>query len=128
MTLSILLLTFILILISFSVTAYDAPSVCSDTTCWHGTWMKSYDDIIFHAYLGVPYALSPTGQNRFQDPIKWKAQQINNKDVNCKIDPPPCLQQDYRNSKEVYGHEDCLFMNIYMMGNYTKDSKVKQFI
>lgn len=111
------------------VSAFDPPKVCTDKTCYHGTNIKSYDDIWLNVFLGVPYARPPTDSNRFQDPFKWEVEQTPDENVNCKTDVAECAFSDYRvNTKLAHGHEDCLFLNVYTMQNYTSKSLVTDLI
>ncbi|XP_058062396.1 carboxylesterase 5A [Anopheles bellator] len=62
-----------------------------------------------YSFRGIHYADSPTGQNRFARPrfLHLKG------DVNATSNGPPCPQPDPNNPYRVYGHEDCLLLNVF---------------
>ena len=69
-----------------------------------------------NAWLGIPYAQSPTGILRWKAPRKldkWKGIKIAGRFAN------PCAQPDIfsANSGENFGSEDCLYLNIWRPNN-----------
>ncbi|XP_014357338.2 esterase FE4-like [Papilio machaon] len=68
------------------------------------------DGTPYYSFKGVPYALAPFGELRFQAPLpprKWEG-------IRDAIDHGPvCTQYDLSISQIVEGSEDCLFVNIY---------------
>lgn len=76
------------------------------------------------AYLGIPYAASPAGQNRFKPPVSptpWP------KPLPAKKFGPVCPQSDL-STKKVKGQEDCLSLNIWRPKAITRALPVMVFI
>ena len=69
----------------------------------------------FVAYLGVPYAVPPTGNNRFARPVALTPGFLWNGTLDASRPPPACLQLD-RDGVKMKGDEDCLVVNIYKPG------------
>nr|QFN66797.1 caryl carboxylesterase [Propylea japonica]QKI86658.1 glutathione S-transferase [Propylea japonica] len=65
----------------------------------------------FAAFRGIPYAMPPVGNLRFQEPKepeKWSHTFFATKD------PPKCAQKNYLfGDQMVEGSEDCLYINVY---------------
>ena len=75
-----------------------------------GTLMEG-DDLTYYAFRGIPYAESPTKENRFQDPIPREPDHY---PINATAFGSQCLQ--YENPNEggkIVGDEDCLFINVF---------------
>ncbi|XP_035894929.1 cocaine esterase [Anopheles stephensi] len=62
-----------------------------------------------YSFLGIHYAESPTGQNRFARP---QYRHLSG-DINATQHGPPCPQPKSDNPYRVIGHEDCLLLNIF---------------
>ena len=76
-----------------------------------GKYMKSRDGKQFSAYLSIPYAEPPVGKLRFRAPIPAKAW---NGNLNGTIPHAMCPQiNPSLEDSDVYGDENCLFLNIY---------------
>lgn len=61
------------------------------------------------AFLGLPYAAAPTGARRFAPPAPapgW------GDELDATRWPPACTQLD-RETREVIGQEDCLYLNVW---------------
>ncbi|CAH2074947.1 unnamed protein product, partial [Iphiclides podalirius] len=75
-----------------------------------GTISNLLDGSRYYSFKGVPYALAPFGELRFQAPLPpkpWRG-------IRDAIDHGPvCTQYDLSTSQIVEGSEDCLFVNIY---------------
>lgn len=61
-------------------------------------------------FLGIPYALPPTGDLRFKSPQRWNRSW--NVDYDATFDREQCVQR-YKNL-EVNGNEDCLYLNVFV--------------
>ncbi|XP_068630322.1 LOW QUALITY PROTEIN: esterase FE4-like [Battus philenor] len=75
-----------------------------------GTVATLLDGSSYYSFKGVPYALPPFGELRFQAPLPpkpWKGIR------NATEHGPVCTQYDLSISQIVEGSEDCLFVNIY---------------
>ncbi|XP_043477786.1 venom carboxylesterase-6-like [Leptopilina heterotoma] len=76
-----------------------------------GTFMKSRKGREIAAFRGIPYALPPLGELRFEPPkpaASWKNV------LSAKEDPNICTQRNiYTHQEEVVGEEDCLYLNVY---------------
>uniref|UniRef100_A0A182RNA3 Carboxylesterase type B domain-containing protein n=1 Tax=Anopheles funestus TaxID=62324 RepID=A0A182RNA3_ANOFN len=62
-----------------------------------------------YSFLGIHYAESPTGQNRFARP---QYRHLSG-DINATRHGSPCPQPKSDNPYRVIGHEDCLLLNIF---------------
>lgn len=73
-------------------------------------------------YLGIPYAASPTGENR------WKAPQkaLSHKEIFQAVSPAPKALQVQKGKSN--GTEDCLKLNIWRPNNTNKDLPVMIFL
>ncbi|XP_033212485.1 venom carboxylesterase-6-like [Belonocnema kinseyi] len=94
-----------------SIVAKYNPVVRIKNGTIEGTIMKSRKDREFASYRGIPYALPPLGELRFEPPkpaAPWT------KVLFAKKDPKICTQRDvFTNQEEVVGDEDCLYLNVY---------------
>ena len=88
-----------------------------------GYYQVSADGRQYEAYVGIPYALPPTGKLRFKPPQRlppWMGELPANKFGS------PCLQYNQESSdpdKKVEGAEDCLYLNIYVPADVKESSK-----
>ncbi|XP_058794428.1 venom carboxylesterase-6-like [Phymastichus coffea] len=90
----------------------SCPLVSTKSGKIHGKYLTSYQNNIYEAYQGIPYALPPIGERRFRPPVaveNWlgelQATQI--KDACLQDSPSP-------QNNSVVGSEDCLYLNIYV--------------
>ncbi|KAL7737528.1 hypothetical protein ACLKA6_007655 [Drosophila palustris] len=86
--------------------------VCgSNLGCLKGIHMPGYQIKRFEAFLGIPYALPPVGELRFNNPkVMPKLQGI----YNASMAKPDCIQKNYLlPTPLIYGEEDCLYLNVY---------------
>lgn len=85
-----------------------------------GKLMKSHSNKDFCAYLGIPYAMPPTGKLRFLPPIPpqhWEGFR------NATTEGNKCLQND------PGGSEDCLYLNVFTHNkNVNQSHSVMVFI
>ncbi|XP_044018144.1 venom carboxylesterase-6-like [Aphidius gifuensis] len=76
-----------------------------------GAIMKTRNNRNIIGFRGVPYALPPLDELRFQPPkpaASWKGIK------SAKNDADICTQRNiYTHQKEVVGVEDCLYLNVY---------------
>ncbi|XP_051166329.1 venom carboxylesterase-6 [Leptopilina boulardi] len=96
---------------SISIIAASNPIVNIKNGTLEGTIMKSRKGKEFAAFRGIPYALPPLGELRFEPPkpaASW------DKIYSAKKDPNICTQRNiYTHQEEVVGDEDCLYLNVY---------------
>uniref|UniRef100_A0A0A9XAS2 Carboxylic ester hydrolase n=2 Tax=Lygus hesperus TaxID=30085 RepID=A0A0A9XAS2_LYGHE len=92
----------------------EEPEVEVEQGLLRGKYMKSEElKRSFAAFLGVPYAEPPVGPSRFKEANPagpWLGV------LNATNFGPSCLQYSHftQNTKfEVYGSEDCLYLNVY---------------
>nr|XP_003704957.1 PREDICTED: venom carboxylesterase-6-like [Megachile rotundata]XP_012144469.1 PREDICTED: venom carboxylesterase-6-like [Megachile rotundata] len=89
-----------------------------------GTIMKSRNGREFAAFRGIPFALPPLGELRFQPPkpaAAWNGVRPAKEDANI------CVQRNiYVYQEEIVGDEDCLYLNVYTpkLSNNRNNSKV----
>lgn len=79
----------------------------------NGSIITSRNGREFSAFQGIPYAKSPIGDLRLQDPVEadsWS-------DIlDATKEKPMCIQKNlfmYGSYNELLGEEDCLYMNVY---------------
>ncbi|XP_031345675.1 venom carboxylesterase-6-like isoform X2 [Photinus pyralis] len=76
-----------------------------------GSVRKTWGGRTIFAFQGIPYAEPPIGNRRFQPPLPaqpWEGV------LNATKSHPFCPQSDvFRNDLQVYGKENCLFLNVY---------------
>ncbi|XP_015115296.1 venom carboxylesterase-6 [Diachasma alloeum] len=76
-----------------------------------GSLMKTRYGREFPAFRGIPYALPPLGDLRFEPPkpaAAWRGVR------SAKEDAAICTQRNiYTHQEEVVGIEDCLYLNVY---------------
>ncbi|XP_066593320.1 carboxylic ester hydrolase [Prorops nasuta] len=76
-----------------------------------GIVMRSRKGREFLGFRGIPYALPPLGELRFEPPkpaASWTGVLDAGKDSNI------CTQRNiYTHQEEIVGHEDCLYLNVY---------------
>ncbi|XP_059619894.1 venom carboxylesterase-6 [Phlebotomus argentipes] len=84
-----------------------------------GRHLVSHDGIGIRAFMGIPYAEPPLGSLRFRAPVAksgWSGER------QTVADSPVCTQRDpYRRDNEVWGSEDCLYLNVYAPEGVQKD-------
>ncbi|XP_072760700.1 carboxylic ester hydrolase isoform X2 [Anoplolepis gracilipes] len=98
----------------FVLNAYTACSL-SIATVRNGTLigatMRTRLGRDIYAFLGIPYAMPPIGELRFQPPqppIAWNG--VRAATENAEI----CTQRNiYTYQEEIVGNEDCLYLNVY---------------
>ncbi|KAM7346105.1 juvenile hormone esterase-like isoform 2-T2 [Cochliomyia hominivorax] len=86
-----------------------ATRICTPYAgCFIGGVMSTASgDILFDAFLGVPYAKKAA---RFEEAVPYTGF----KDVDCTQPAPDCINKNYLvPSYPVSGAEDCLYLNIY---------------
>lgn len=63
-----------------------------------------------YTFLGIFYAESPTGENRYARPVYKRLAG----DINATRHGPPCIQPDpYNPFNRIVGDENCLLLNVY---------------
>ncbi|SPP78197.1 venom carboxylesterase-6 [Drosophila guanche] len=86
----------------------------------HGGWLigrhlTTHNGRHMRAFMGVPYAVPPLGDLRFQPPLAepgWEGERLAVKDA------PICMQRDpFRRDMQIEGSEDCLYLNVYTPEN-----------
>lgn len=73
--------------------------------------MKSRQGRDIFAFRGIPYAMAPVGELRFEPPkppASWSGV------LSAKEDPQLCPQRNiFVHQEEIVGTEDCLYLNVY---------------
>ncbi|GAB0091519.1 Carboxylic ester hydrolase [Sergentomyia squamirostris] len=76
-----------------------------------GRHLVSHDGHFIRAFMGIPYAEPPLENLRFRAPVPhpgWSGER------QAIADSVVCTQRDpYRRDMEVWGSEDCLYLNVY---------------
>ncbi|XP_046742019.1 venom carboxylesterase-6-like [Diprion similis] len=76
-----------------------------------GVLMKTRKGREYAGFRGIPYALPPIGELRFQPPrptASWDGVR------SAKEDAEICVQRNiYVHQEEIVGNEDCLYLNVY---------------
>lgn len=78
-----------------------------------GSILNSRNGREFKAFQGIPYAKSPTGDLRLQDPVEadsWSGI------LDATKEKPMCIQKNlfmYESYDKLLGEEDCLYINVY---------------
>ncbi|XP_055837765.1 carboxylic ester hydrolase isoform X2 [Episyrphus balteatus] len=61
-------------------------------------------------FKGIPYAVPPLGELRFQPPVPLE--KFTSPEIDCSVEGEVCSQKDPLSGEEC-GSEDCLFLNVY---------------
>ncbi|KAG8035023.1 hypothetical protein G9C98_005445 [Cotesia typhae] len=86
-----------------------------------GSLMKTRRGREFLSFRGIPYALPPIGDLRFEPP---KPTTIWSGIKSAKKDAPICTQRNiYTHDDNIVGQEDCLYLNVYTPKLPTKEMK-----
>ncbi|KAJ6634299.1 Juvenile hormone esterase [Pseudolycoriella hygida] len=123
-------IVFTVLLATFSIPIYcvpvcENPTICYTDGCIQG---KVFQEELYEAYLGIPYAQPPVGNLRFSNPIPvkpWSGL------LNATVTKPDCIQKNVLLPNAVAsGSEDCLYLNVYRPVNIpaTKRLPVMVFI
>ncbi|KAG7212180.1 hypothetical protein KM043_012520 [Ampulex compressa] len=95
----------------FTLAQDDVPKVRIKNGTLAGTTMRSRNGRNFAAFRGIPYALPPLGELRFQPPkpaAAWEGVRSAQKDSDI------CIQRNaYTHDENIVGSEDCLYLNVY---------------
>ena len=86
------------------------PSVTTTTGVVLGTFETVKDGAVVASFKGIPYAESPTGENRFMPPkphTSWTTP------YNAISFGPGCLQDGHNADVPTYQSEDCLQLNVF---------------
>ncbi|KAH8280519.1 hypothetical protein KR018_009064, partial [Drosophila ironensis] len=75
-----------------------------------GQQKKLASGLEYNSFLGVPYAVPPLGELRFQSPRPLE--RFNEAELDCSKEGSMSHQRDPF-TLEVVGSEDCLFLNVY---------------
>lgn len=92
---------------------FNRTCLYDTSICFLGAKTNSMDpDYDYESYLGIPYAMPPVGDLRFQRPVKYEYEE------ECTVyltlvEKPACAHWDWRYWDEPYGEEDCLYLNVY---------------
>lgn len=85
--------------------------------------MRSSRGKEFAAFRGIPYALPPLGELRFESPKPAAAW---NGELSAKEDANICTQRNiYTHDEEIVGDEDCLYLNVYTPKLSSESDKFK---
>ncbi|XP_018572851.1 venom carboxylesterase-6 [Anoplophora glabripennis] len=84
-----------------------------------GYWKLSLDGRKHAAFEGIPYAKPPIGPLRFEEPqpiSPWKGIWEANS-------PQVCMQAEFFGARDINGHEDCLYLNVYVAAEFLEEPK-----
>lgn len=115
----LLLLSSVLLVSAFDGVNDDQhfyPKVCLDQAnyCMVGVLMQAVNRSLINAFLGIPYAKPPLGPLRFRDPEPFPRKHPDDKAVlMAMVERPSCIQWRFRWDNQMYGEEDCLYLNVY---------------
>ncbi|XP_014211329.1 venom carboxylesterase-6-like [Copidosoma floridanum] len=87
----------------------NVPQVITSLGKIKGYLKVSHEQRYYEAFEGIPYALPPTNELRFQPPLPvepWEAE------LDATSKKSDCIQYDHKNDV-LTGVEDCLYLNIY---------------
>ncbi|XP_035704175.1 venom carboxylesterase-6 [Folsomia candida] len=94
-----------------SSTSASDPIVDTENGWLRGVKKKSRDGKPYFGFLGIPYAVPPIGDLRFEPPQKligrWEGIR------NAKHYASTCFHMDVFFSGRMIGEEDCLYANVY---------------
>ncbi|XP_014217028.1 venom carboxylesterase-6-like [Copidosoma floridanum] len=86
-----------------------------------GIVMKTRKGREFFGFRGIPYAVPPLGELRFEPPepaVPWAGVRPAKEDANV------CTQRNiYTHEEEIVGVEDCLYLNVYTPNIPSSDEK-----
>uniref|UniRef100_A0A348G5Z4 Carboxylic ester hydrolase n=1 Tax=Odontomachus monticola TaxID=613454 RepID=A0A348G5Z4_ODOMO len=105
-----LILLSCVLLFAFSAVHASAPTVQTRNGTLAGLVMQSRRGRDFIGFRGIPYAIPPLGELRFQSPkpaAAWEGVRP------AQDDAAICPQQISMNQSEIKGVEDCLYLNVY---------------
>lgn len=98
-------------LLDFAAAEVHAPVVKIKNGTLSGLIMKTRRGREFASFRGIPYAIPPLGELRFEPPkpaAAWTGV------LSAKEDANICVQRNiYTYDDEVVGDEDCLYLNVY---------------
>lgn len=104
-------LAILICLLEFATVKGHGPRVDIKNGTLEGSIMTSRKGREFAAFRGIPYALPPLKELRFEPPKpsnSWKGVRLARDDANI------CTQRNiYTHQEEIVGDEDCLYLNVY---------------
>nr|XP_033331335.1 venom carboxylesterase-6-like [Megalopta genalis] len=108
---------------NFVASEGHAPSVNIKNGTLSGLVMKTRHGREYAGFRGIPYALPPLGELRFEPPkpsAAWNGVRL------AKEDAKICTQRNiYTHDDEIVGDEDCLYLNVYTPKLPTGEDKLK---
>ncbi|XP_032678420.1 venom carboxylesterase-6-like isoform X2 [Odontomachus brunneus] len=106
-----LILLSCVLLFAFSAVYASAPTAQTRNGTVAGLVMQSRRGKDFIGFRGIPYAMPPLGELRFQAPkpaAAWEGVRL------AQDDAAICTQRNvFVNQSEIIGIEDCLYLNVY---------------
>ncbi|XP_043595454.1 venom carboxylesterase-6-like [Bombus pyrosoma] len=107
----------------FEFTAANAPLVKIKNGTLSGLFMRTRKGREFAGFRGIPYALPPVEELRFEAPkpaAAWDGIRSAKDDANI------CIQRNiFTYDDEIVGVEDCLYLNVYTPKVPTEEDKLK---
>ncbi|KAK9297565.1 hypothetical protein QLX08_008786 [Tetragonisca angustula] len=107
----------------FVLVAADPPTANVKNGTLSGLTMRTRKGREFAGFRGIPYALPPLGELRFEAPkpaAAWSGTR------SAKEDAEICTQRNiYTYDDEIVGGEDCLYLNVYTPKLPTEDDRLK---
>ena len=94
----------------YGSTVQDPPVITTTSGPIQGKAYTSNSSIVMEAWMGIPYAEPPVGDNRWKAPIAKAAWTYT---LDTKELKPMCVQWGGEEFTEMNGNEDCLYLNVY---------------
>lgn len=99
------------------------PKVCGPQLgCVEGIFLPGFQKDRYEGFFGIPYALPPLGEHRFNDPVMHPPLPGI---YNATVAKSDCLQKNFLlEGAVIYGNEDCLYLNVYRPKGLSKHQKL----
>ena len=95
----------------------NGTTVCTlpSGTCYLGSQLSSDAGSGYYSFQGIRYAMSPTGDLRFKEPVPWEAGETV---VDVSGESRVTCAQWNSDYTALAGQEDCLLLNVYVPGRF----------
>ncbi|XP_059158845.1 acetylcholinesterase-1-like [Physella acuta] len=123
-TLTVTMLPFLLLYLYVCHALSPDPTVTSPSGKYRGTTLTSPAGLIYNAFLGIPFALPPTGALRFAKPVPYP----HIRGIYDAIHTGPVCIQPLGVDLGAPADENCLYLNVYVPKTPGKLKKVLVYI